>query len=267
VPLAVLALTLLGAAAFGLAASSAAAPSARVVVCPLARGAVIPCCAGPTIPCCAGPTIPCCGPPVRAAQPSVPPIKCCQPSSPCPSSLTIGSTPNPSMANRRVVISGRLLGAVSAGVSVALWQRVAGESRFQQIAHATTDPSGMYTITRAAGRVQTDRRWYVTAAAMRSSTLKQSVEAVVTLAVSAGEKGSTIFAGHVTPSHKGERILLQRRTPRGWRTIARPRLTGASSFLARHRVGRGTVVLQAVLPADGMNALSRSAPVTLHSHS
>jgi hypothetical protein len=179
--------------------------------------------------------------------------------------LTIDSKPNPSTADRQVVVSGRLLGATTVGVPVELWQALPGQTRFTQVAKTTTDASGAYAITRSPRQVQTDRQWYVTAGTMRSRTMAQTVQAVVTLAAIAGEHGTTIFAGHVSPSHKGERIVLLLHTSQGWRTIARPLLTRASTFRVRHRLGRGTAVLRAVLPADARNALSASALLAVHS--
>lgn len=234
------------------ASSSAATRASRIVVCPVAAGAPGP--------------ISCCGPPIVRARAALPPIDCCPTDAAlCLQTLTIDSKPNPSTADRQVVVSGQLLGATTIGVTVELWQALPGQTRFEQVAKTTTDASGAYAITRSARQVQTDREWYVTASTMRSRTMAQTVQAVVTLAATAGKHGTTIFAGHVSPSHKGERILLQRRTSQGWRTIARSLLTRASNFRVRHRLGRGTVVLQAVLPADTTNALSASALLTVHS--
>jgi hypothetical protein len=193
-------------------------------------------------------------------------VDCCPRNAvPCAQTLTISSKPNPSTADHQVVITGQLFGVTTVGMPVELWQQLPGQTRFSQVATATTDASGMYTITRDARQVQTDRQWYVTAGTVRSTTMTQQVRAIVTLAATAGARGSTIFAGHVSPSHKGELIGLQRHTVHGWRTIARARLTRASTFRLRHRLGRGTALLRALLPADRMNVLSVSAPLSVHS--
>jgi hypothetical protein len=247
-----LALTLLVGGGLTLATSSAAPRSSRIIICPVAVRAPGP--------------INCCGPPIVRAGATLPPIDCCPSNAAlCAQTLTIDSTPNPSTADRQVVVRGQLLGATTVGVAVELWQELPDQTQFTQVAKTTTDASCAYAITRSARQVQTDREWYVTAGTMQSRTMVQTVQAVVTLAATAGSHRTTIFAGHVSPSHKGDRILLQRRTSRGWLTIARPLLTRASNFRVRHRLGRGTVVLQAVLPADSMNALSTSAALTVHS--
>lgn len=245
-------MTLLGGAELPLASSSAATRSPAVIICPLAPGVIIPCC-GPPI--------------VRTVMSAPQPIDCCPTPRPCLSTVTIDSTPNPSMTDHGVVISGQVLGARTVGVPVVLWQRLPGESQFQQIATATTDASGKYTIKRTARHVDTDREWYVTVGAARSPTLSQGVAAVVALEATAGAHGSTIFAGHVSPAHRGERILLERRSAGGWITIARPRLSRRSSFHVGHRLGRGIVVLQAVLPPDSLNVRSASRTLTVHSRS
>jgi hypothetical protein len=127
----------------------------------------------------------------------------------------------------------------------------------------TTDAAGAYEIIRGAGRVQTNRQWYVTAGATRSRTLSQGVEAIVRLTAAAAKGPRRTFSGHVTPSHEGERILLQRLIAHGWSTIARPRLTRTSSFGATLRLAKGTSELRAVLPADERNLRSASRPVSV----
>jgi hypothetical protein len=251
--LSLLSLIVLAGGGLTLASSSAATRSSRVIICPLRQGMIIPCCEPPVVE-------------TAAPTPAPPPIRCCPGSDLCASSLTISATPNPSTAADSVVISGQLLGATTVGVPVQLWQQAAGDAQFTQVAKATTDAEGKYKITRAARQVRTHRSWYVTAGTARSITLTQSVAAVVTLAATAGRHHATILAGHVTPSHRGERILLQRHRARGWVTIARARLSRTSSFTIRHRLGKGTAQLQAVLPADSQNMLSVSAPLTVRSH-
>ena len=164
------------------------------------------------------------------------------------------------------MISGQLLGATTVGMPVVLWQRLPGDSQFHRMLKTTTDAAGKYRISRRARQVQTDREWFAIAGTIRSVTITQAVAAIVTLEAVAGKRGSTIFAGRVSPSHPGERILLQRHGSRGWLTIARPRLTRASTFTVSHRLAKGTVELQAVLPADSENVRSVSAPLMLSSH-
>jgi hypothetical protein len=262
-----LALTLLVGGGLTLGSSSAATRSSRLVICPLAAHALGPinCCGPPIVR--AGAVVPpinCCGPPIVRAGAVVPPIDCCPTNAAlCPQTLTIDSKPNPSRADRQVVIHGQLLGATTVGVTVELWQQLPGEHQFQQVDTTTTDASGAYTITRAAHHAQTNRQWYVSAGTIRSRTIAQHVEAVVTLTATPAKPGSTIFRGQVSPSHKGERILLERHTLLGWRTFARPHVTLGSKFSHGEVLPNGSVV-KAVLPADSRNVRSASASVTVH---
>ncbi len=244
-------LALLAAGALSVAGgSSAATRSSRVIVCPLERAAAIYCC----------------GPPIVAMPTAPPPINCCPGNAMCAPRLTIATTPNPSTASRGVVISGQLVGPSAAGITVVLWQQLPGKPQFNRMLTATTDSTGAYTIKRSAGQVQTNREWYVTSGTMRSTTITQGVAAIVTLRATAGRHRSTVLAGHVTPSHRGERILLERLVGARWVTIARPRLGRASSFTVARVLGSATVRLRAVLPADAENLLSVSAVRTVHSH-
>src|SRR5438105_6097510 len=143
-----------------LASSSPAAGAHRAaIVCPIATVAQPYCC--PPLAraqCCAGarPAL-CCG---RQA------VECVIP-------LSIGATPNPSVAGQQVVISGRLVGSRSAGVDVTLWHRLPGQRRFGRLLDTLTDAAGQYRIVRGPGVVRTNREFYVTARVLRSATIRQ----------------------------------------------------------------------------------------------
>lgn len=250
VQLLLLALIALAGAGMTLPTSSGATRSTRVIVCPQLAGVIIPCC----------------GPPV--AQPAqIGPLQpiCCPQNALCASSLTIRSSPNPSSADGRVVISGQLLGAPTAGVPVVLWQELPGQSQFHRLLQTTTGATGKYLLMRDAGLDQTNREWYATADGTRSATISQSVEATITLVARLhGRAHRVAFSGRVTPAHKGQRLLLQRRTARGWLTIARPLLSRTSSFHVVHRLATGVHELQAMLPAGADNVTSVSPAVTIH---
>jgi hypothetical protein len=212
-----------------LASSAAGRSSAgRQIVCPLEpSGKVISCCPPPTVP-----PIPCCA----SAGTS------------CAVAVTIASSDNPSTAGHAVTLSGRVSSGVS-GVSVALWQQTPA-SGFKQVAQTTTGSGGAYQFVRAD--VNTNRRWYVMAAGATSTTLSQSVKAVVTISVSGPHA-----RGRVTPNHAGERVLFEQRTGHGWKIIARPRLTGASRY-SLALPGRGQVDFRAVFGGDKRNVRSTS---------
>jgi hypothetical protein len=185
----------------------------------------------------------------------------------CASSLTIASTPNPSTAGTKVVISGSTIGSPSAGATVALWQELPGQAGFHQTAQTSLNSSGAYTFTLGRGKVKSDRRWYVTAAGLRSPTIDQLVRAVVTLASSPGTAtlGATVdLRGRVTPSHSGETVLIEQRAAGRWMVLARPRLGRGSGYSVSHRFAHaGAAQLRAVLRADSRNETSYSRVVTV----
>jgi hypothetical protein len=143
--------------------------------------------------------------------------------------------------------------AATPGVAVVLWQELSGGT-FKQVAQTTTGSNGTYQFTRTD--VSTNRQWYVTAGTARSITLSQSVKAVVTLTRS--------FVVHVTPGHTGGRVLIERRTKKGWKVALRPRLGPGSRVQFQLAVQHGrTVTLRAVLPADNRNIESVSKAVRI----
>jgi hypothetical protein len=186
---------------------------------------------------------------------------------PCTSgALTIASSPDPSTAGRKVVISGGLTSNPASGVQVVLWRELSGQTTFHQFTHTTTDSAGQYKITLARGTVNADQKWYVTANTLQSPTLQQHVDAVVGLAglhaISAGH--SMLLRGHVTPSHAGQVVLIEQRHGAHWTVIARPRLGHNSNYGVTHRFAHaGTVALRTVLPGDARNNRSNSATLTV----
>ncbi len=178
-------------------------------------------------------------------------------------SLTIASRPNPITVGDAVLVSGRLSGPGRSHARVVLWRRLVGWKRFHPAATARTDAAGRYEILRRRGVVATNRRWYVIGGGRRSRTVLERVYAVVTLAPSAGAVApgeAVTLRGHVTPAHRGQRILLRQRFGTRWVTIAQPRLDRSSSFRVTHTFNSNrTASLRAVLPGDTRNLRSRSS--------
>lgn len=234
--------------------------SSRGMVCPVGSRAVPP---------------PCCGPPTNAADVSPPccPTACCQSGCcttvccgasaqpACPvEQLTISSSTNPSTEGQQVTVSGHLTNG-STGATVYLWQKLMGQSSFTRIAQTTTNASGDYAFARGAGVVQTNASWYTSTTGATSPTLLQSVSAKVKF-VSWAIQGTLVkLNGSVSPSHRGERIWLQRYTAaRRWRTIASSVIGRLSRFTVRHRFAHGGyVLLRAVFAGDARNMRSTSA--------
>jgi len=260
----------------------APASPARAIICPQAsppccpvptQGArsvhVAPICCQPTTCCATGTTAStvCCATGTTASTVCCPSAGCCTP--PCVAgTLTIGSSPNPSKAGAKVVISGAITGNPQSGAQVVLWREPAGQSSFEQMSQTTTDGSGHYTFTLGRGKVMADQAWYVTSVGLRSSTVQQRVNAVVGLSSSARSTvvGHVIrLTGRVTPSHAGEVVLIEARRGGGaWHVIQRARLGHGSSYAVSGHFGQpGPVQVKAVLPGDERNARSTSPTVTV----
>jgi hypothetical protein len=200
----------------------------------------------------------CCGPPIEAPQPYCCPIPT---ATACSPNLSISASPNPSTAGAAVTISGQMIGGTGASQMIVLWQRVVG-GKWRRAAHATTDGAGSYSIKLSGGQVMTNRSWYVAGGGVDSLTVDEGVAAVVTLAASRTAHSATVF-GHVTPSHRGERVLLQRLVAGVWMTIAKPLLTGGSQFAAKYPFApRVRATLRAVLGGDRRNIRSVSRTLT-----
>jgi hypothetical protein len=110
--------------------------------------------------------------------------------------------------------------------------------------------------------VRTNRAWYVTAQSATSQTIAQRVRALITLAVSE-KSGLATFTGHITPSHRGERVRLQRHTAHGWVLISRVKLSRASKFLAHMTlVGNARPRVRVLFGGDRRNVRSASRALT-----
>jgi hypothetical protein len=159
-------------------------------------------------------------------------------------------------AGAKVTVSGALTHTAAAGVTVQLWQRAAGDNAFSKADTASTDASGSWSMTIAAGTVMTNRSWYATAGGLQSATIAEPVSAIVTL-----HAGAARLSGTVTPAHPRARARLQRLAGTKWVTIARTRLTRHSSFSFARAGLHGTV--RVLVAADKENALSASNNLAL----
>lgn len=163
-----------------------------------------------------------------------------------------------------MTISGKVTSA-STPAAVYLWQQLVGQSSFTRVAQTTTDASGDYTFVRGAGVVQSNGSWYTSTAGATSPAVLQHVGANVRF-VSWVVAGALVkLTGHVSPSHPGERIFLQRYTPgKRWDTVASSLIGPVSRFTVRHRFAhRGSVLLRAVFGGDARNIRSTSAPLRI----
>lgn len=180
--------------------------------------------------------------------------------------MTITSSPDPSQAGQKVVISGAL-DTPTAGTTVTLWRELATQSSFHEFGTTTTDSSGKYTFTVRQGTVMADQQYYVTANGSQSTTVKQAVDALVALAASAHSTvvgHAIVLSGHVTPLHAGETVLIEVRRSGTWHVLAHARLGPRSNYSVSHTFAQsGTVQLRTVLRADSRNLQSVSHTLKL----
>jgi hypothetical protein len=162
-----------------------------------------------------------------------------------------------------VVISG----TAGSGAAVELWRKLPGQSSFHQVSTTSADSTGKYAFTLARGTVMTDQQWYVISSGAQSTTLAQRVEAVVALTSSARSTvvgRAVVLRGHVTPSHAGQKVLIEVNHRGTWHVIARPRLGRKSGYSVTHRfASSGAVKLRVVLQRDSRNVRSTSGTITL----
>ncbi|MBV9603574.1 MAG: hypothetical protein JO027_00630 [Solirubrobacterales bacterium] len=254
-----------------------AAPRIAHFICPQERSHVVPpCCPLPpagdgnaspaqavccqTAQCCTTTPTTCC---TTTCCPTAGSPTCCTPTACGPGAPSITSSPWPSKAGQKVVVSG----TGTSGAQVALWRKLPGQTSFSQVSTTTADSAGKYTFTLKRGTVMTDQQWYVTSNGAQSATLAQEVEAVLGLASSAHSTvvgRAVVLHGHVTPSHAGERVLIEISRAGTWRVIARPRLTHGSSYSVSHSFATpGAVKLRVVLQSDSRNQRSTSSTLKL----
>jgi hypothetical protein len=194
------------------------------------------------------------------------------------SSATIAATPNPVVFGGLTTISGQVTGKKNSGAAVSLESKpFPYTAPFTKIANATADATGHYsfkvvpslnTIYHAVAKV---------APAATSLDLLVKVRVRVTLSVSTTKPavGQLVrFQGFVIPAYNGQAALIQRKTPTGWRTVARAKLVAASPLatIARSKYTKrlqirssGTYRVR-FAPADGSRLANTSPTRALTVH-
>ena len=157
-----------------------------------------------------------------------------------PHRITIRAVPDLIVAGDPVVIFGRLFGRHDENRLVVLYHRALDSPfGFVPVQTTVTGVGGAYEFSRADGRVDTNRRWYVASAGAVSRIVTERVAALVTLSVT-GPNGQSepdgsvlgtgngyvyTFAGNDSPGKPGAPVLLQRQAAaaglNNWVTIGR----------------------------------------------
>ena len=133
------------------------------------------------------------------------------------------------------------------------------------VGKATTDDQGFYSTIL---RPRSNATWDASAAGASSTQLVIRVAPRVTLALShlkAGKRLTEIFTGRVGPNHAGRRLLIQKATSSGWRTVASGRLDSRSRYHVKWVLPYRTATykLRAMLPAHADHAQGASTKARL----
>jgi hypothetical protein len=185
--------------------------------------------------------------------------------------VTIAANPATVTFGNATAISGQVTGRDAANARVELEQNPAPFSPpFRSLANGTTDAAGNYSFTGVMPSVNT--QYHVTARTsppVTSPDITVNVRPRVTLRLSDSTpaRGERVrFRGTVLPAHDGRQVRLQRRTRRGWRTIATPLLRTAtpvngvprSKYGVRRRVRSSGQYRTVFVPNDGDHVRGQS---------
>lgn len=162
-----------------------------------------------------------------------------------PTTLTLSASPNPVVYGGVVSVAGTLTGPDVGGKKVALEGNpfpFAGP--FTQIGNSVlTTPQGGYSFVIGAPITMQLRVVNQSKAGVASPTIALNVALATTLRARRAHGGRVRFSGRVVPPRAGNAVLIQRRTRRGWATVAitltRAKSSAYSTFSRRLRLRRG----------------------------
>ena len=190
-----------------------------------------------------------------------------KPKPPAITGVTLTPAPNPSQAGQPIILSGSVVGVLTAGVPVTLWRKRVRDAHFHAAFRTTTVGGGGYAVLVSGSDLNTNVQWYATTSGVTSSTALQRVRAAVKLRTSttgAAPGDPVQLSGHVAPWHGGDSVQIQQLAANGrWEQITSGRLGAGSSFSVKYRFTTGTARVRALLPADPRNSSSRSNAVTI----
>ncbi len=184
--------------------------------------------------------------------------------------INIHVAPRLITAGDPVVIFGRLACPRHTGQTVRLFHHVRGVPGVRPVGVTRTDARGLYEFSRADGKVQSNRYWFVRSRGARSARAYIRVAAQVTLSGPAqgtqlltGPKNAVTFTGTVNPADVGARIILQRQNAAtgndDWRRIDAGRVTATGRFSITHTfVVPGDASIRVLVRSRGRNIPSPS---------
>jgi hypothetical protein len=205
-----------------------------------------------------------------AAATAIPAVALAAP--PSPHQLSIAAKPNPVVFGKTVTISGKLTGTDSAGEDVTLREDPFPFDKFGHPTSTTTAADGTYKFS---VKPTVNTKYQATA---KSKSPATSPVLTVLVAARVGfvvgdltpKVGQVVtFKGRVYPPHDGQAVLLQRRNPNGWHTVATIPLVHATdtySYYSRKRKVTRDGTFRVIKTADADHARGRSPKRTLTVH-
>ncbi len=184
--------------------------------------------------------------------------------------INIHVAPRQTTAGDPVVIFGRLARPRHAGQTVRLFHHLRGVPGVQPVGVTHADARGFYEFSRADGKVDSNRYWFVRSRGVRSGRAAIRVAAQVTLSGPAegsqlltGSKNAVTFTGTVEPADVGARVILQRQNAAtgtdDWRRIDAGRVTAGGRFSIKHTfVAPGDASIRVLVRSQRRNIPSPS---------
>jgi hypothetical protein len=193
-----------------------------------------------------------------------------------PTTSTISVSQNPVVYSKTVLVTGSLIGPGVGGKKVALESKpFPFTDPFGQAGNTVlTGPDGAYSFVLQPLITTQLRVADQSKPSVVSPTLIENVALAVTLRVRHLRRGRhrILFKGHVTPARVGNPVLIQRKTRRGWATVAftltRARTASFSGFKRRLRLHRRGKYRAAVKTTGGdyVDGTSRAVRVSPRRH-
>ena len=189
---------------------------------------------------------------------------------PEPRNITIGATPTTVKFGGSVTLAGKLTGSNNSGRPVTVEQDAFPLDAFTNAGSATTNATGDWSLVQ---KPTANTRYRARSGSADSKTVDVMVRPAITLKLSdrTPARGQRVrVAGTLCPEHDGVAIALQRRTAKGWRTLAKPVLkdvAGAtcSSYARGLRVRRDSAYRTRFLgDADHVAGNSRVRRARVH---
>jgi hypothetical protein len=176
--------------------------------------------------------------------------------------LTLTAAPARIVYGSRVKLSGTLTqgSAPLGGQTVALSARVAGSQTFTPLPPATTDPSGAFSLTLAPSKKTTYKASFAGVAV--EPTVSVGVAWRITLRAARHGSGA-LFTGKVAPKRRGKPVVIQVKTRRGWKKVAKGKLSKRSTFKLLGKLKHGKYRFRALTPADAQHLAGTSRTVAL----